>query len=376
MRPDGDLAWKVRHQVRMGRLRKSALVLAALIVAGSLLASMVASGIISVPLDGVTLSRDSAWVMRITQAERLWDMGYDGTGVTICLVDTGIDSLHPDLARARIAAWKDLVSGERLPYDDGGHGTAMAGLMVADGRFRGLAPGASLIVVKALRSNGTGSSETVGRAIGFCMDPDGDGDLRDGADIISLSLGAQRTPFTTNAAANAAEEATLMGIFVVSSAGNDGREDDGDVGTPANEPLVMAVGSLNHRLEIAAFSSKGNNSPLVKPPRLDPHRKPEFVLPGVGLMTTARGSSYTVMTGTSASAALLSALLALLLQAHPEYRKAGAEGLREVKMVLMHTSLRLPGQQLPHDDYYGYGLVQVSDAHLLLNAYSEERDAG
>ncbi len=281
-------------------------------------------------------------------------------------MDSGVDLLHPDLAHVNLEAWRDFIRGEEQAYDDDGHGTAMAGLIFSRGRLPGVAPGASLLVAKALRADGTGSSETVGKAIRFCMDPNGDGSPVDGADIISLSLGAQRTPFTTNAAAKAALEAVAQGIFVVSSAGNDGREDDGDVGTPADEALVIAVGALNHRQEIAAFSSRGNNSPLLEE-RVNPDRKPEFVLPGVGLATTARGASYTSITGTSASAALLSGMLALLLQAHPSYRRQDVQAVRDVKVALMQTARTLEGQQIPHDDWYGYGLIQVHDAHLLLD---------
>ncbi len=339
----------------------------ALVAASLLIASLAVAGLISLPLQGVYLGQDHDWILRITQAGALIEAGYQGEGITICLVDTGIDLIHPDLSGVKVRAWKDFINGEPLPYDDGGHGTAMAGLIFANGRLKGIAPEASVIVAKALRSNGTGSSETVGRAINFCMDPDRDGDLRDGADIISLSLGAQRTPFTTNAAARAAREAIEQGMFVVSSAGNDGREDDGDVGTPANEPLVFAVGSLNHRLEVAAFSSKGNNTSEGISPRSDPNRKPETTLPGVGLTTTARSSSYTAITGTSASAALLSGLLALLLEAHPQYQKANAEAVQELKSVLARTSLPLEGQETPHDDWYGYGLPQFHEAYLSLS---------
>ncbi len=367
MSDDREAASGIVGRVRRARAKRVAIVIAALLVTGSLLAAMASLGLISSPLKGLPLDQDYVWVSEITQAERLRASGYQGEGVTICLVDTGIDLIHPDLARVRVVAWRDFIRREATPYDDGGHGTAMAGLIFADGRSKGIAPRASLIVAKALRSNGTGSSDTISDAIRFCIDPNGDGDLRDGADIISLSLGAQRTPFTTNAAAKAAEEATKRGIFVVSSAGNDGREDDGDVGTPANEPCVIAVGSINRHMEVAAFSSKGNNSPELLPSRADPNRKPEFVMPGVGLTTTARGSSYTVITGTSASAALFSGLLALLLEAHPEYRKADSSAVLEMKATLMATSIRLEGQQTPHDDWYGYGLVNAHEAHLLLS---------
>lgn len=359
---------RLRRKVRLAHTKKHLLVIGAFVVTGLLLVALASHGLVNLDLGGAPLSEGYAWIAGLTGAERLRSQGLDGTGVTACLVDTGIELVHPDLAYARVLGWNDLIRHEPRPYDDGGHGTSMAGLLAGHGRVQGIAPGLSLIVVKALRADGTGSSDLVGQAIDFCVDPNADGDLRDGADIISLSLGAQRTPFTTNAAARAATEAANRGIFVVSSAGNDGRNDDGDVGSPADEPLVIAVGSLTHQLQIAAFSSRGDNDPLNQPARADPHRKPEFVLPGVGLLTTTMGASYTAMTGTSASAALLSGILALLLEAHPELRKAGAAGVVSVKDALMLTAQPLVAQQTPHDDRYGYGVVTVDEAHLFLTA--------
>lgn len=367
MNPSDPSAGDVRRQVRAERAKKAIVIAASLVASATVLAVLASSGIIQLPLDGA-VSNDHIWITELTGTDRLGDLGYDGSSVTLCLVDTGIDLLHPDLAQTRLVAWNDLVNREPLPYDDSGHGTSTAGLIVGQGKVRGIAPGVSLIVAKALRSDGTGSSDTIGRAIRYCTDPDGDGSLQDGADIISLSLGAQKTPFVTNAAALAARNATEAGIFVVSSAGNDGLHDDGDVGTPANEPLVLAVGSVDRDLVIAPFSSKGNNSPLQTPPRADPNRKPEFALPGVGLFTTTAGASYTAMTGTSASAALLAGMLALLLHAHPEVRQTSASAVQNTKTALMLTAAPYGPQRTPHDDYYGYGLPQVYRAHLLLEA--------
>ncbi len=356
----------MRSQVRRAQAKKALVVVASLLAAATVLAVLTSTGLVRLPFDRPGLSNDYAWIAGLTGSDRLASLGYDGRGVTLCLVDTGIDLLHPDLARTRLVGWNDLVNREPLPYDDSGHGTSMAGLIAGQGSIQGLAPGVSLIVAKALRADGTGSSDTIGRAIRYCMDPDGDGNLQEGADIISLSLGAQKTPFITNAAARAARNATEAGIFVVSSAGNDGLEDDGDVGTPANEALVLAVGAVDRDLVIAPFSSKGNNSPLQTPSRVDPHRKPEFTLPGVGLLTTTDGASYTAITGTSVSAALLSGMMALLLQAHPEVNKVDAAVVLTTKMALMQTAASYPSQVLPHDDYYGYGLTRVYEAHLLL----------
>src|SRR5712691_1375927 len=131
----------------------------------------------------------SEWAFAMTGARDLNAMGLSGRGVTVCLVDSGIDVLHPDFAHLRLVGWKDLVNLRSEPYDDGGHGTAMAGLIVANGSLRGIAPEATLLVAEAINSAGFGSSQAVADGIRFCMDPFGDGAR--GADLISISLGSK-----------------------------------------------------------------------------------------------------------------------------------------------------------------------------------------
>ena len=66
--------------------------------------------------------------------------GLDGTGVRVCIVDSGIDTTHQDLAGINLVAWRDFVNNQEQPYDDQGHGTSMAGILVADGWMEGVAP--------------------------------------------------------------------------------------------------------------------------------------------------------------------------------------------------------------------------------------------
>jgi len=130
----------------------------------------------------------SEWAFTMTGARQLNALGLTGNGISVCIVDTGIDMLHPDFSHLHLVAWKDLVNSRPDPYDDRGHGTAMTGLIVADGSIRGVAPQASVIVVKALNQIGLGSPQNVADGIRFCVDPFGNG--KGGADIISLSLGS------------------------------------------------------------------------------------------------------------------------------------------------------------------------------------------
>ncbi len=309
-----------------------------------------------------TVPTRSAWAFRMTQVEALQAQGFDGRGQVVCLVDTGIDPKHPDLAPVPILAWKDLIHNRSAPYDDDGHGTAMAGLLAARGAMTGVAPGVSLLVAKALDSRGMGTSSGLASAIDFCTDPNGDGNATDRADVVSLSLAAASNASFGADVTSAVSVALAKGVVIVASAGNDGLADDGDVQNPASIAGVIAVGSVDEFGAIARFSSVGADLG-----RTDPNRKPELVAPGVDLLTTSRGGGYRLVSGTSASAAFVSGILALLLSAHPGLEAAGNySAVLTLKMALMGSATTSPGQTVPHDLHYGYGLIAASTANSRL----------
>jgi serine protease AprX len=350
---------------RVGRRRsKAPLVLLAVSVVGLLLAAALFAGVVTIPV----VVETSEWAFEMTQIRQMNGAGREGNGIVVCVVDTGIDPTHPDLALATILAWRDFVNGRPAPYDDQGHGTAMAGLIVADGVVRGAASRASLLVAKAIAANGEGTDADVAAAIAFCLDPNGDGDRRDRADIVSLSLGGGGRPLFGSIVADAANAAVELGVFVVAAAGNDGEDDDGDVEVPAREALVIAVGAVDRDGRIAPFSSRGRETVGVPfgTPREDPNRKPELVAPGVGLVVPWLNGTHAKVSGTSPATALVAGGLALLLEAHPELRKGDATTVEGVKAALMDGALALPGQTTPHDDRYGYGLFQVAAADAAL----------
>ena len=155
--------------------------------------------------------------------------GLDGSGVVVCVVDSGIEMDHPDLTHLALAGWFDVINGQNEPYDDEGHGTAMAGIIVAKNGLTGNAQGVDLLVAKAIDSNGQGTDTGIAEAVDWCADNQ--------ADIISLSLGGEGGisigGITTDQLENAVQDALEQGIFVVAAAGNDGgQDDDGDVLLP------------------------------------------------------------------------------------------------------------------------------------------------
>lgn len=301
----------------------------------------------------------SLWALEMTQVDSLQGDGLDGTGVRVCIVDTGIDPLHPDFRDLNIVGWRDFVGGQSRPYDDRGHGTAMAGIIFARGRLRGVAPGADLIVAKAITASGSGSDRDVADAIDFCTDPNGDRDASDGAHVISLSLGGYSHPILWTQTEDAVNRAFTLGALVVAAAGNDGEADDGDVESPASVERVIAVGAVDSSRTIASFSSEGAPAGGIPPrPREDPNRKPELSAPGVLIATTSSGGSYALVSGTSPSAAFVSGIVALLLERHEQYKRNPA-GIQPFKEALMRGALAANAQDVPHDPHYGYGIARA-----------------
>ena len=294
----------------------------------------------------------SDWAFSMTGARDLSALGLTGRGVTVCLVDSGIDLQHPDFAHLRLVAWKDFVNLRPEAYDDRGHGTVMAGLIAANGSLRGIAPDAGLLVAKVINSAGFGSVQAVADGIRFCLDPFGDGTR--GADIISISLGTSAPQLGGTEVSLAAQQALDRGVFVVAAAGNDGGPfDDGDVEVPADASLAIAVGAVDASGRIAPFSSIGSGAN-----RTDPNLKPEVTAPGVQIISTAPGAHYVTSTGTSPATAITAGIVALLLEAHPELLPAGSTAnILALKWALARSAATARGQVTPHDPWYGYGVI-------------------
>ena len=307
----------------------------------------------------------SEWAYKMTQLNAANDMGYTGEGVRVAVVDTGINADHEVFKGVDIVLWKDFVNGRSKPYDDQGHGTAMASIIAGQSKLRGGAPDVQLIIVKVLNKDGVSSDSRVAEGIEYCIDPNNDGDHSDGADVISLSLGG-RTSYLgviigTESQA-AIHRAADLGVFVVAAAGNDGGpDDDGDVASPGWFRDVICVGAVDEDGRIADFSSTGRN--ILKQ---DPNRKPEVVAPGVDIVSADHEGGYKYGSGTSQATAFMAACIAVTLEAHPELAREGRLGGNEdviyvVKAGIFNTSKKMSGQKTPHDNKYGYGLVQTVD---------------
>lgn len=323
------------------------------------------------------------WAFQITQIGELQrEYGLTGDGVTVGIVDSGIDLSHPALKGASVTAWVDYVGGHEEPYDDSGHGTHVAGILASQpstgqwfsgGRVKGVSPGVDLVVVKAC-----GPEECDPRAVEEGIDFT----VANGADVVVLSLGG-RQPLVDlgESPIRAVERATSKGVFVVAAAGNAGT-DHGDVESPSSARLAIAVGAVDKDKRVPDFSSRGspdrNRCPLgvgdaLNQFRCDPNMKPELVAPGVDILSPYLEGGYARATGTSQAAPFVGGTIALLLEEQPQWKRSGSQGGRDAAVLTMKAALtesarEVPGQSTPHDNAAGYGLLQALDALKRLSA--------
>ena len=301
---------------------------------------------------------------------------YSGVGVNVCIVDTGMELNHPDLEGFDVAGWIDVVQGKSNPYDDNGHGTSMAGILVANGWINGVAKNVNLYVAKSLLENGSGYEEDVVSGIDWCVNQN--------VNIISLSLGGGQDLFpllgsSSRTIEDSVNDAMARGIFVVAAAGNDGgEEDDGDVASPGSERRVICVGGVTQSGSHWSKSSTGNNAVSFFPPKLprgDPDKKPELVAPAKDVPVLNAQGTWSSSSGTSAATVFVTGALALLLEAQPQLASNGTSGdvstIDTVKDWLMQTVNPKEGQS-DHDNNYGYGLLDID---ALLDKAEQESTA-
>jgi len=297
--------------------------------------------------------------IRLNQVDGL----YDGTGVTVALLDTGV-SQSGDLGN-RVLARVDLTP-DHDGFDRYGHGTHLSGIIAgtgaaSGGQWRGVAPGANLVSVKVAGSDGSTDVSVVIAGLQWVVSNRATYNIR----VLNLAFGTDsKQSYSVDPLDYAVEQAWFSGILVVASAGNRG-PDGGTVNKPGDDPFVLTVGAADNHgtpdrssTTVAPFSSWGSPGGFMKP---------DVVAPGITIVSirdsgstidvaypdARMGDSYFKGTGTSQAAAIVSGVAALMFQANPSLTPDLAKG------ALMKTAFRNASYKWPTA---GAGLVDVGSA--------------
>jgi len=296
-----------------------------------------------------TAASTNAWGVDKIDAPAVWQQGINGKGITVAVVDTGIDATHPDLDDLddnpstndpKVVGWVDYINSQSSAYDDNGHGTHVAGIVSGtgdNGIQTGVAPGTKLLVAKVFDSEGDGYLSTC--ILGF------EWAVNNNARIISFSGGSPEhdSLFTTMI-----NKVVAAGVVPVIAAGNDG-DGSGTITCPGDELNSLTVGATDSSDAIADFSSRG-------PVTLDDQTyiKPDISAPGVSIPSTYPGDGYAYGDGTSMAAPHVSGTVALILEKKPTMTPA------EVKKELESTAVDLGSAGKDND--YGSGRIDAYDA--------------
>lgn len=277
-----------------------------------------------------------------------WDAGIDGTGVTVAVLDSGVDAQHPDLI-GRVSQQANFSDSDNL-QDHLGHGTHVAATIGgsgdgSDGSRKGVAPGADLISGKVLDDDGRGALSSVIEGMEWAVDS--------GADVVNLSLGSDPTDGTDPLSQALNQLAADSNTLFVVAAGNDG-PGTSTIGAPGSADAALTVGAVDRDESLAGFSSRG-------PRPGDLAVKPDVTAPGVGIVAArASGTTmgtpvddlYTAANGTSMATPHVAGAAALLASQHPDW-----DG-DQLKDALVSTAL--PGDLTAYEQ--GGGRVDVTRA--------------
>ncbi len=307
-----------------------------------------------------------------TGVNTAWTAGYDGTGIGVAVIDSGVNDSHPDLwnssgTASRVVYHQDFTgtattNSKGGRYDLYGHGTHVAGIIggngsLSGGHYAGVAPGVNIVDLRALDANGAGTDSTVIAAIQQAIALKNTYNIR----VINLSLGRGiPVSYTQDPLCQAVEAAWKSGIVVVVAAGNYGRlslngsNGYGTVTAPGNDPFVLTIGATKSNGSasaaaetIASYSSRGPTTydHVVKPDMVAPGNAiVSLAAPGATLETSYPGdviagtdgnNDYFRLSGTSMATPAVAGAAALLLD------EQGSLTPDQVKARLMKTAYKM-----------------------------------
>ncbi len=291
--------------------------------------------------------------------------GYYGAGVNLAVIDTGIyphlDFMIPE---NRLVKFVDFLNGGEEAYDDNGHGTFVAGVALGNGLksgglYKGIAPHAGLVALRAMNKKGEGGAFGILEAMQWVYDNAEKYKIR----VVCMSFGS--APIDgDDPLIEGAEALWRRGIVVIAAAGNNGPEPE-TIKSPGASSLIITAGAMDDgrgeeeagdtvnsaqrhtakHYKVAGFSSRGPVGNLVKP---------DIIAPGVDIISTSIDDRhfYSRMSGTSVAAPMVSGLACLLLESRPQLNPD------QVKSILIRSAERILGESRYAQ---GYGLARVTE---------------
>ncbi|MFH9203078.1 type VII secretion-associated serine protease mycosin [Streptomyces anulatus] len=291
--------------------------------------------------------RDQQWALDAMHTDRAWKTTR-GQGVTVAVLDTGVDDAHPDLT-GQVLPGKDLVGFGAARGDSSWalHGTAMAGIIAGRGNgpgrsdgILGIAPEARILPVRVILESKDPARAKARKSRGTALADGIRWAADNGADVINLSLGDDSKSAHPDPGEDAAIQYALSkGVPVVASAGNGGEKGD-RISYPAAYPGVIAVAAVDEYGTHASFSTRRWYATVSAP--------------GDDIVVANPDGHYYIEWGTSAAAAFVSGAVALVRAAHPGL------GPAQIKKLLAETARDAPAQG--RDDARGYGIVDPAEA--------------
>ncbi|WP_308377401.1 type VII secretion-associated serine protease mycosin [Streptomyces sp. ISL-99] len=293
----------------------------------------------SAPTASADYVRDQQWVLDAFRMQDTWAVT-QGEGVTVAVVDSGVDASHPDLT-GQVLEGKDFTGGGNAQEDLFGHGTSMASIIAGHGHgaknesgMVGFAPKAKILPLRAIQKKSDDfEDETWAEAVHYAVDK--------GAKVINLSFGDSHSR-TLSEGREAIAYAQAHDVVVVASSGNEGIL---ALNEPAGLPGVVSVGAVDKYANVWEKSNSGKGLTLVAP--------------GVDIVAANKHKSngYSLADGTSAATAYVSATAALVRAKYPDLT-AGQVINRLIKSAsfLDHKGLKAPDRE------YGYGIIRPNKA--------------